>query len=320
MRIISPIDNLAETHALLEAGADELYGGCIPRRWAERHSLLASLNQRTFGGAQIDSLEDLAEIVARTHGRGGRFALTLNAPFYSELQLPLLLEFFDACVAAGIDGVILADLGLLRRLKRRHPQLEYHGSTLAHLTNSAALRFYVGQGLDRAVLPRHLSVAELGAIVAAVPQVRCDAFLLVGKCPNSEGLCSHHHASADKIWPCEIPYRIEALASAAPSANLVAAMARQGSWSQSNRRHGCGLCAIPHLLAAGIYGLKLVGRGAPTAQKVNNLLLVREFLRLANSLGGADEYRRRALAAHRARFGSACSANVCYYPEFFEQD
>lgn len=320
MRLISPIDNLAEAHALLEAGADELYGGCIPREWTQRHSLLASLNQRTFAGAQIESFEDLTEIVARAHDQGGRFALTLNAPFYSELQLPLLLGFVDRCVAAGIDGVILADLGLLRTLRSRHPGLEYHGSTLAHLSNSAAIRFYAGQGLARAVLPRHLSVAEMAAMVAAAPEVRCDAFLLVGKCPNTEGLCSHHHSSADKIWPCEIAYRMAPFGGGSPSAALTTAMARQGSWSRSNRRHGCGLCAIPHLQAAGIYGLKLVGRGAPTAQKVNNLLLAREFVRLAAALGAGDEYRRRALAAHRARFGTACNANVCYYPEFFELD
>jgi putative protease len=319
MRVVSPIDNLAEAAALLEAGADELYGGLIPAEWQQRFDLVASLNQRTFAEAQIASWDDLAGILDLVHRAGKTFLLTLNAPFYSEAQLPLLLDYVDQAVQRGIDGVILADLGLLRLLRRRHPELQYHASTLAHLGNSAALRFYADQGITGAVLPRHLSVAELTAIVAAVPEVRCDAFLLVGKCPNTEGLCTFHHSSPDKIWPCEIPYQIKPLQFPA-SPGLEQAMARQNSWSLTNRRHGCGLCAIPGLLAAGLDGLKLVGRGAPTAQKVINILLTRDFLRLASETDDLATYRQKARAAHRRRFGSPCSPNVCYYPEFYQSE
>lgn len=319
MRVISPIDNLAEAEALLTAGADELYGGLIPAEWQQRFDLVASLNQRTFAEAQIASWDDLSGILDLIHGAGKGFLLTLNAPFYSEAQLPLLLDYVDQAVRVGIDGVILADLGLLRLLRRRHPKLQYHASTLAHLGNSAALRFYAGQGITGAVLPRHLSVAELATIAAAVPEVRCDAFLLVGKCPNTEGLCTFHHSSPDKIWPCEIPYQIRPLQAPA-SPGLERAMARQNSWSLTNRRHGCGLCAIPGLLAAGLEGLKLVGRGAPTAQKVKNILLARDFLRLASETDDLVIYRQKARAAHRRRFGSPCSPNVCYYPEFYQSE
>lgn len=319
MRVVSPIDNLAEAPSLLEAGADELYGGLIPAEWQQRFDLVASLNQRTFAEAQIASWADLSAILQLTHAAGKTFLLTLNAPFYSEAQIPLLLDYVDRAVETGIDGVILADLGLLRLLRRRHPGLQYHASTLAHLGNSEALRFYAGQGISGAVLPRHLPVAELAAIAAALPEVRCDAFLLVGKCPNTEGLCTFHHSSPEKIWPCEIPYRIRPLQEPA-GAGLQQAMARQHSWSLTNRRHGCGLCAIPGLLASGIAGLKLVGRGAPMAQKVKNILLTRDFLRLAAETADFSGYRQRARAAHQRRFGSPCSPNVCYYPEFYQSE
>jgi putative protease len=96
-------------------------------------------------------------------------------------------------------------------------------------------------------------------------------------------------------------------------------MMRQASWSETNRRHGCGLCAIPHLKKAGINGLKLVGRGAPAAQKVRNVILTREFVALAESCTDFSEYQHKAMAAHRERFGAACHQNVCYYPEFFDE-
>ena len=317
MRIISPVDNLKETKLLLDAGADELYGGCIPSEW-ENYSLAASLNQRTFSAAQIESERELSAIIALVHERQRTFALTLNAPFYTDAQLPVLNEYIDRMVALGIDSLILADVGLLRILKKRHPHLEYHASTLAHLTNSGAVRFMAAQGMQRVVLPRHLNVADMSSIISQVADVRFDAFLLVGKCPNSEGLCSFHHSSPEKIWPCEIPYAIAAL-TVEVSARLSLAMQQQGTWSKTNRRHGCGLCAILHLRKAGVHGLKLVGRGAPTAQKVRNVGLTREFLNLAEKGLDFAEYRRRAMAAHRERFGAVCHQNVCYYPEFFNE-
>jgi len=316
MRIISPVDNLEETHLLLQAGADELYGGYVPAEW-ESYSLAASLNQRTFSSAQIASEQELSEIISLVHAHECRFALTLNAPFYTEEQLPLLVEYVDRMVTLGIDSLILADPGLLRLLKKRHADLEYHASTLAHLTNSGAIRFMAEQGVQRVVLPRHLSVADMAATIKQVPEILCDAFLLVGKCPNSEGLCTFHHSSSDKVWPCEIPYKVTPLCDGA-SSRLQHAMQGQASWSETNRRHGCGLCAIPALKAAGVHGLKLVGRGAPTAQKIRNVALTREFLALAERVTDFTEYRRLAIAAHKERFGAVCHQNVCYYPEFFD--
>ena len=316
MRIISPVDNLEETQLLLQAGADELYGGYVPTEW-QSYSLAASLNQRTFSSAQIASEQELSAIISTVHAHDCRFALTLNAAFYTEEQLPLLVDYVDRMVTLGIDSLILADPGLLRLLKKRHADLEFHASTLAHLTNSGAVRFMAEQGVQRVVLPRHLSVADMAATIKQVPEVLCDAFLLVGKCPNSEGLCTFHHSSPDKVWPCEIPYEVSPLCDG-PSSRLQHAMQNQASWSETNRRHGCGLCAIPELKAAGVHGLKLVGRGAPAAQKIRNVALTREFIALAESVTDFKEYRGLAISAHKERFGAVCHQNVCYYPEFFD--
>ncbi|MDF1579848.1 MAG: U32 family peptidase [Desulfuromonadales bacterium] len=318
MRIISPIDNAAEVVPLLAAGADELYGGYVPSAWQERYRLLASLNQRTFAGAQIESEAELAEIIAALHEQGKTFSLTLNAPFYDDRQLPLVLDYVGRMAELGVDGIILADLVLLAQLRQRFPVFEYHASTLAHLTNAAAVRFYVQQGIQRAVLPRHLTVAELEAIATGLPEIRFDAFMLVGKCANTEGLCSFHHSSPDEIWPCEIPYSI-APCHPPGSANLNQAMERQALWSRSNRRHGCGLCALPALSRIGIHGVKLVGRGAATRVKIRNVKLVKEFIALSAKETDPKVFQRRARDAHSASFGSPCCRNVCYYPEFLEE-
>jgi putative protease len=316
MKVISPIDTQEEVEALLEAGADELYGGFVPPVWQERFSLLTSLNQRTFDSAQISSREELKSIIAAIHSSGKHFSLTLNSPFYSDSQLPIIIDYVADMVAIGVDGIILADIALLRALHGKFPGLELHASTLAHLGNSLAAEVFAASGGSRMILPRHIPVSEIVEIVEASPGISFDAFMLVGKCPNTEGLCTFHHSSSDKIWPCEIPYRIEPTSGPA-SAALERAIERQSTWSDSNRRHGCGLCAIPHLCKAGVAGLKLVGRGAPTVQKVRNILLVKDFISLAAETESFDQYRQKAISAHRQRFGSACSPNICYFPEFY---
>ncbi len=318
MKLISPIDRLGEAEPLLRAGADELYGGYVPADWQQRFGLLASINQRTFAGAQIDNFADLKQIVACCLEQGGEFALTLNSPFYSDAQQSLLIDYVGEAASAGVSSIILADLALLRTLRHHFPDLLYHASTLAHLSNSAAIAFYQQQGIGRIVLPRHLTVKEMGEIVIQVPDVACDAFLLVGKCPNTEGLCTFHHSSPDKVWPCEIPYQVSPLGENSSPA-LKKAIARQRSWAESDRRHGCGLCAIPGLINAGISGLKLVGRGAPTLRKVKNLQLVKRFLELSKETNQFADYQRQALAAHEEHFGIGCCENVCYYPEFYNE-
>ncbi len=317
MKIISPVDHAAEAEDLLLTGATELYGGYIPLAWQKRFGLLASINQRTFAGAQIDSFAGLCRVVDACKAANGEFALTLNSPFYSDAQLPILMEYVAEAVKAGVESVILADLGLLRSLKSQFPELLFHASTLAHLSNSAAIRFYQQQGIGRVILPRHLSLTEMTVIRQQVPDLPCDAFLLVGKCPNTEGLCTFHHSSPDKIWPCEIPYQIEPV-NAPASERLQQAMAVQSGWSRSNRRHGCGLCAIPQLMDAGFNGLKLVGRGAPTQRKIINIAATVEFVKLAEKRIDFMDYREQAIASHKRLFGVSCSSNVCYYPELFE--
>jgi putative protease len=318
MKIISPVDRASEAALLLKAGAGELYGGYVPQSWQQRFGLLASINQRTFEGAQIDSFAGLCRVVQDCEAGAGQFALTLNSPFYNDLQIQLLLDYVGEAVAAGVRSVILADLGLLRSLKSHFPDLLFHASTLARLSNSSAIRFFQQQGIGRVILPRHLSLVEMTEIRRQVPEIPCDAFLLVGKCPNTEGLCSFHHSSPDKIWPCEIPYEIAPVQMPA-SAELSRAMTAQAGWSKSDRRHGCGLCAIPQLLRAGFDGLKLVGRGAPTQRKLMNINATVEFLKKARELEDFSAYRAAAIASHARIFGVSCNENVCYYPEIFKE-
>lgn len=304
MKILSPLDRPEEVEPLVEAGAAELYGGVQPRCWASR---ALSANQRTFASAQFASEEAFAEAVGRARALGAAVHLVLNAPLYDPAAYADLLDLAERAAGWGAAGVIAGDPGLLLRLREAALPLEVTLSTLAGTLNAASFRLFRSLGVQRAVLPRHLTLSEMGAAVAGNPDLAFEAFVLIGKCPNEEAWCSFQHVSPSGRWPCEIPYELRSASGGdLPGAHPLARW--HASWRGADRRLGCGLCALGDLGRLGVRYAKLVGRGGPTANKVANVRLVAAFL-----AGGRSPIDARR--AYEERFGRPCHPLVCYAPE-----
>jgi len=301
-KILAPFDRPGEATALGAAGATELYGGVQPEGW---HNIRLSATQRTFAAAHFPSESAFAEAVVEARTAGLPVHLTLNAPLYDPTFCRRLVALAEQAVAWGVAGVIVGDLGLLVRLYAGQLPLAVTLSVLAGAWNQQSVAFFRRFGVQRVVLPRHLHLDELGAIVAAHPGLEFEAFVLVGKCPNAEALCTFQHTASDGRWPCEIPYRLHTAGAPLAADHPVARYQRR--WQGCDRRLACGLCAVPELARLGVRTLKVVGRGGPTAAKVANVELVARFAR------GEDP--RGARAAYRARFGRACDPLICYYPD-----
>jgi putative protease len=305
LRILSPIDRAGEVEPLCQAGADELYGGVVPDGWRS-HGI--SPNQRTFAEAQFSSEASFAEAVAAAKKLGVGFHLALNSPLYPHDKYPELLALAERSAAWGVQSLIVGDLGLLLRLHERKIPIAVTLSTMAGALNRSAVDFYRDLGVRRIVLPRHLCLDEMAALVAHAPDIEFEAFALIGKCPNEEAFCSFQHTSPVKRWPCEIPYRLTLAESGkAPPAGHPLVRWHRG-WAEADRRFGCGLCAIDRLQEMGVHLLKLVGRGGPTEGKVANIRLVRRFVE-----EGVD--REKARQAYKERFGRECTSYICYFPE-----
>ncbi|HSH68537.1 MAG TPA: U32 family peptidase, partial [Deferrisomatales bacterium] len=245
--ILAPFDRPGEASLLGAAGANELYGGVQPDCWGRTH-LPAS--QRTFDAAHFSSEDAFAAAVAEAQNAGLAVHLTLNAPLYDPASCQALVELAERAAGWGVAGVIAGDLGLLARLKTRQLPLTLTLSTLAGAWNRQAVMFFRRFGVARVVLPRHLHLEEMGAIAAAHADVEFEAFVLVGKCPNAEALCSFQHTAADRRWPCEIPYRLYTTSRVPLTEDHPVAL-RQRLWQGCDRRDGCGLCAIPGLVQRG---------------------------------------------------------------------
>lgn len=301
-KLLVPFDRAGEATVLGAAGATELYGGVQPDGW---HNTQLSATQRTFAAAHFPSETAFAEAVTEARTVGLPVQLTLNAPLYDSASCQRLVALAEQATGWGVAGVIVGDLGLLARLHARQLPLAVTLSVLAGAWNQQSVAFFKRFGVQRVVLPRHLHLNELGAIVAAHPGLEFEAFVLVGKCPNAEALCTFQHTAPDGRWPCEIPYRLHSADGPLSDDHPVALY--QQRWQSCDRRLACGLCAVPELARLGIRTLKLVGRGGPTAAKVANVELVARFAR------GEDP--REARAAYRDRFGRGCDRLICYYPD-----
>lgn len=313
--ILAPVNAVAEVEPLLHAGAHWLYGGVLPVEWQDRFPSTVLLNQRTFPSAQFPSMGAFEKALRSADDHGGKIALTLNAPFYMDEQLPLVLDLARWAADSGAGALIVADPGLILELGREGIGLPLHLSTMGVAANGHAVRLYADHGVTRVILPRFLTLDQISALTAAAPAVEFEAFVLVGKCPNIEGVCTFVHDSPDRRWPCEWEWELDEEGDLPPG-NIAAHFAGMRS---SDRRDGCGLCALPRLLAAGVGTFKVVGRGAPLERK---LKLVGELSRLIGEMPSSPEgeWTQSCLDSYRSLYGRSCSGHNCYYPELWQPD
>jgi putative protease len=309
--ILAPVNALSEVEPLLDAGAHWLYGGVIPAEWAGRFPTTVLLNQRTFAGAQFATLADLQEAVTQTRDRGGAFALTLNAPFYMDEQMSLALELGRLAADTGVSALIVADPGLIIRIRDEGIDLPLHLSTMGIAANHRSVKLFADLGVTRVILPRFLTLDQIFTLAKSAPYVDYEAFILVGKCPHIEGVCTFVHDSQDQRWPCEWEWDLEDGSRGALPVNISKHFA---GIRESDRRDGCGLCALPALKASGVSTFKIVGRGAPLKRK---LQLVQQLGLLMKKMPEQSDktWIERCMTSYKEIYGHPCCEHNCYYPD-----
>jgi collagenase-like PrtC family protease len=177
IELVCPAGSPAMLKAAIEAGADSVYCG-----------LRDDTNARNFPGLNF-SPGELAEGVAWAQARGARVLAAVNT-FARAGATDRWRGSVDAAAAAGVDALIVADLGVLAYARRAWPSLRLHLSVQAAAGSPEAIAFYVREyGVRRVVLPRVLSVGEIAALVREV-DVETEAFVFGGLCVMAEGRCA----------------------------------------------------------------------------------------------------------------------------------
>lgn len=197
--LLAPAGTLDAFLAALDAGADAVYTGA------------GAFNAR----AAADDLtcEDLAWACEVAHGMGARVYVTMNI-FVRDDELGECVALARRVLDAGADALIVADLGLCRRLRREVPDVEIHLSTQAGVHAAAGAVLAAEQlGASRVTCGRELTVSEIGAMAAT--GVEIEAFCHGAICICYAGACSfsarRRGRSANRgdcTQPCRVPYQL----------------------------------------------------------------------------------------------------------------
>lgn len=171
--ILAPAGGEAQLRAAVLCGADAVYLG------------LRGFNARA--GAENFDENTLPQTVGWCHARGVRVYITLNT-LVTDRELPQWLHSLDAVAAAGVDGVLVQDLGLAKIIRQRYPTLPLHASTQMTIHNLAGARLLEEMGFAQVVLARELSKEEIAAICAGT-SLRCEVFVHGALCMSVSGQC-----------------------------------------------------------------------------------------------------------------------------------
>lgn len=221
-----------------------------------------SFGMRSFAGNFSD--EELPRAVCFAHEHGVKVHATVNTmPRWDEAeQLPAHLEKLDA---AGVDALILADLGAFTLAGKYAPRCQRHISTQQSVANHVCAQAWYDLGASRVVLAREVSLAEIAAIRQRVsPQLELEAFCHGAMCVSYSGRCllSNYMTGRDSnrgecAQPCRYQYAL--MEEKRPGEYFPVFEDEKGTYIMNSR----DMCMIDHLedlMAAGVDCLKIEGR------------------------------------------------------------
>ena len=152
VELLAPAGSFQSVVAAVNAGADAVYMG--GRRFGAR---------AYADSAQAEGEDMVMEAIRYCHLFSVKLYMTVNILFKDD-ELKELFSYIKPYYEAGVDGLIMQDLGAVRRIRAMFPDLEVHASTQQTITSVAGARMAQHFGMTRAVVSRELSLQEIRKI------------------------------------------------------------------------------------------------------------------------------------------------------------
>lgn len=181
--VLAPAGTLEKLKTAIHYGADAVYIG------GDAYGLRSRAGNFTF--------EEMAEGVAFARQHGAKVYVAANMVTH-EGDADGAGEFFRTLRDIGIDAVIVSDPALIEICATDAPGLAIHLSTQASATNFETLEFWKKEDLERVVLAREVSMAEI-AEIRKNTDVEIEAFIHGAMCISYSGRCtlSNHMSKRD---------------------------------------------------------------------------------------------------------------------------
>lgn len=180
LELLAPAKNLECGIAAIDHGADAVYIGA------------PKFGARAAAG---NSIEDIRQLCDYAHQYHAKVHVTVNTIIYdSEIKDTLLM--IRQLQSVGVDALLLQDMGVLFALQGEGPLATdfkwsefLHSSTQCDTRTADKVKWLQSLGFHRAVLARELSVTEIEAIHAAVPDMELEVFVHGALCVCYSGVC-----------------------------------------------------------------------------------------------------------------------------------
>lgn len=154
-KLLAPAGHWNCAKAAVENGADAIYFG------------LDKFNARMR--AENFTEADLPELMAFLHRRGVQGYVTLNTLIFPQ-ELREAEQYLRSIIAAGVDAVIVQDVGICRLIRHISPDFPIHASTQMTITSAAGVEFAKSLGCQLVVLARECSLKEINKIQQQLTQ------------------------------------------------------------------------------------------------------------------------------------------------------
>ncbi len=253
--ILSPAGNFEKMKSAILYGADAVY-----------------LSGKMFGmraAADNFSIDELKEAVAYAHDRAVKVYLTLNT-MPREYEYEELRAYLTSLSEIPIDAMIIGDIGVLMLVRKMLPDMEIHISTQANSVSVADCLAWHSLGAKRIVLARELTLEEIKAIRAGIPDdLEIECFVHGSMCISYSGRCllSGHMIGRDAnrgacAQPCRWNYTIRGfeIAEETRPETVMPIEEVNGETFIMASRDTCTIEHIPELVEAGIDSFKIEGR------------------------------------------------------------
>ena len=245
--LLAPAGDWDCVQAAVENGADAVYFGL--------EKFNARMRAHNFTGADVPKLMEFL------HRRGVRGYVTLNTLVF-ENELADAEKYLCTMISAGVDAVIVQDVGICRLIRRLSPDFPIHASTQMTITSAAGVEFARELGCHLVVLARECSIAEIEKINFALRTASFELPLEVfvhgalcvaysGQCLTSEALGGRSANRGECAQACRMPYELVS------DCNPVSLGDRKYLLSPQDL---AGLEVLPDLIRAGVASLKIEGR------------------------------------------------------------
>ena len=248
--LLSPAGNAEKMRAAFLYGADAVY--------------LAGNRFGMRSAADNFTVEELYEAAEYAHARGKKLYLTVKTMPHGD-EYPALREYLQAVKGAGLDAMIVADLGVLALVKEILPDMEIHVSTQAGIVSAPTAKAFVALGAKRLVLARELTLSEISEIRAELPrEIELETFVHGSMCVSYSGRCMLSNMLTGRdgnrgacTQPCRWSYHL--IEEKRPDVPIPIEETDLGTFILSSKDMNT-VSILPKLVAAGIDSFKIEGR------------------------------------------------------------